>query len=95
MSYGANVLSKETIIENYIASVNFNDPRLDLNKIERDLSAVLHEKPAIKLSWRNERTVNELSGKESVLEKVASVKIYYTTYDSEGKIAPKSLIFYI
>lgn len=92
--YGADMVHKEVIIENYIKNINFNDPKFNVKAMERDLTTLLHEKPAIKIDWKNEKAINEVSGKEFNVEKFASIKVIYTTEDNEGKLAPKSLTFY-
>lgn len=94
IAYGAGMVNKETIISDYIANVNFNDPRFDVAKMKRELSVLLQEEPGIKLNWITEKTVNEVSGKEVAVDKVASVKVYYTLQDAEGKLAPKSVLIY-
>lgn len=93
-NYGSEFQSKESIIQNFISTINFNDPKLDMHKVKRDLTVLLHEEPGIKIDWMNEKTVNEISGKEISVEKVASVKVYYTLTNAEGKIVPKSSTFY-
>ena len=94
ISYGANMIDKETLIYEYVKGVNFNDPRFNVNQVKSDLTRLLHEEPGIKLQWANEKTVNEVSGKETYIERVASIKVYYTINDAEGKIAPKSVQIY-
>lgn len=93
-NYGSEFQSKESIIQNFISNVNFNDPKLDMHRVKRELAVLLHEEPGIKLDWMKDKTINEISGKETTIEKVASVKVYYTLTDAEGKIVPKSSTFY-
>lgn len=94
MNYGASMMTKESIIEEYISKVNFNDPKFNVNNLKRTLATLLHEEPGVKLNWRNDKTVNEVSGKETTVEKIASIVIFYTVTDAEGKLAPKSLTYY-
>lgn len=94
MNYGAEIQTKESIIESFIKNINFNDANLDVNSLKRELSKLLREEPGIKIDWKSEKTVNEVSGKESVIEKMAAIKIIYTATDGEGKLIPKSLTFY-
>lgn len=91
---GANFRSKEDIISTYVKDVNFAGA-FDLKKIENELTMLLMERPAIKLEWHGENVINEVSGKETRVEKIKSIKIYYTTADSEGKLMPKVLDFFL
>lgn len=93
MSYGSNMQSKESIIEEYLKNVNFNDAKLNLNIIKKDLKKLLLEEPGIKLEWKTERTLNEVNNNITIVDKVASVKIYYTT-EVEGQLMPKSVTYY-
>lgn len=88
-----NNRSKEDIIASYIGNINFNE-NFNVKKIEQDLRVLLHETPAIKLEWTSESKVNEISGKSTRVEKLSAIKVVYTTYDREGKIAPQTLTFY-
>ena len=91
---GANFRSKEDIISTYVKDVNFAG-YFDLKKIENELTMLLMERPAIKLEWYGENVINEVSGKETRVEKIKSIKVYYTAADSEGKLMPKVLDFYL
>jgi hypothetical protein len=93
-SLGANFRSKEDIISSYIKDINFSG-NFDLKRIENDLTSLLLERPAIKLDWHGENIINEVSGKETRIEKIKSVKIYYTGTDNDGKLLPKVLDFYL
>jgi len=95
MTYGANLQSKESIIQELLQNTNFNDPKLNVKEVKRKLTDLLHEEPGIKIDWINQKAVNEVTGKETQVEKVASVKVYFTATDAEGKLAPKSLTFYV
>lgn len=91
---GANFRSKEDIISSYVKDINFSG-NFDLKRIENELTMLLMERPAIKLDWYGENVINEVSGKETRVEKIKSVKIYYTGSDLEGKLLPKVLDFYL
>lgn len=76
---------KADAITNYIQSVDFNG-QFNVEKIKNDLKTMLGETPGVKLEWAAENVINEVSGKkEGRIEKVLSVKVFYTTLVGEVK----------
>lgn len=76
---------KADAITNYIQSIDF-EGQFNVQKIKEDLKTMLGEVPAVKLEWAAESVINEVSGKnEGRIEKILSVKIFYTTLAGEVK----------
>lgn len=88
------IVSKENIIDNYIKQINFKE-KFDARQIEQDLAILLHERPAVKLEWSAITKINEISGQNTRVEELTGIKIYYTVFDNEGKIAPRKLEYHI
>jgi hypothetical protein len=76
---------KEDAITNYIKSINF-DGNFNVEQIQNDLKLMLGESPAVKIEWGADQVINEISGaNEGRIEKVRSVKVFYTNYKGEVK----------
>lgn len=95
MNYGANLQTKESIIEEYLKNVNFSDPKFSVNRIKQELRTMLKEEPGIQLSWQVHKAVNEVTNKETIVEKINTVKVVYTTQNAEGQLVTKSMVYYI
>jgi hypothetical protein len=70
---------KELQINNYF-SQNVDFDNIDVNKIKRELHAVLGEEPAIQLNYGVEKMIPEGGSEEVRIEKLETVSIFYT-YD--------------
>ena len=76
---------KEDAITNYIKSIDFNSD-FNVNEMKRSLKMILGEEPAVKLEWTADTIINEVSGKkEGRVEKLMSVKVFYSTLVGEVK----------
>lgn len=95
MNYGINMQTKESIIEEYLKTINFKDPKLSVNVIKNTLRSMISEEPAVQLNWNKMKSINEISNKETIVETVSSIKIIYTVNDAEGKLTTKTLTYYV
>ena len=76
---------KADVITKYIQSANVNED-IDVEQLQQGLKQLLGEQPAIKLEWTASNVINEVSGKqEGRIEKLLSVKVFYTTADNQIK----------
>lgn len=95
MNYGINMQTKESIIEEYLKTINFKDSKLSVNVIKNTLRSMISEEPAVQLNWNKMKSINEISNKETIVETVSSIKIIYTVNDAEGKLTTKTLTYYV
>lgn len=68
---------KKEYIKNYLSNINWNSD-WSYKKIEDDLKEFLGETPAIKIDYKKDVLVNEMTGKAKEIEKVGKVVILFS-----------------
>lgn len=63
----------ENHINDYISTIDFKSPLLDLNEVKREIAKLTNTIPSIKIKWDTKTKVNELkkaAGVEDYIEKI-------------------------
>lgn len=75
---------RQTLINEYISSINFKKGDWSLKKIKADINKMLGETPAVNLSYDKQRKIDEGSGEEKIIERLECLEISFT--DDNDKI---------
>lgn len=82
-----NNQNKEKIIDDYIGSIDWNGDDWDLNKIKQNLKSIIGQEPAIKINYKKESKLNEMTQEVDYTDQeyIKSVQVYFVNERNEPK----------
>jgi len=76
---------KESIIQNYISSINWKRDDWKISEIKEDLKKSLGEEPSVVVNWKKDVMINEVSGNAEEIKVPEYVQIVFTDLDDKIK----------
>ncbi len=76
---------KESIIQNYISSINWKRDDWKISEIKEDLKKSLGEEPSVVVNWKKDVMINEVSGSAEEIKVPEYVQIVFTDLDDKIK----------
>jgi len=76
---------KESIIQNYISSINWKRDDWKISEIKEDLKKSLGEAPSVVVNWKKDVMINEVSGSAEEIKVPEYVQIVFTDLDDKIK----------
>ena len=76
---------KESIIQNYISSINWKRDDWKISEIKDYLKKSLGEEPSVVVNWKKDVMINEVSGSAEEIKVPESVQIVFTDLDDKIK----------
>lgn len=76
---------KESIIQNYISSINWKRDDWKISEIKENLKKSLGEEPSVVVNWKKDVMINEVSGSAEEIKVPEYVQIVFTDLDDKIK----------
>jgi hypothetical protein len=76
---------KESIIQNYISSINWKRDDWKISEIKEDLKKSLGEEPSVVVNWKKDVMINEVSGNAEEIKVPEYIQIVFTDLDDKIK----------
>lgn len=78
------MFTRKDMIVNYLSGVDFNADEWTVEDIKNNIRKLIHETPAIKISYVKDVVINEMNRESKEINKLNTISITYT--DESGGI---------